>query len=395
MKKVLFILAAAISAFTSMADARTKDKAITVDDQLPAGNIIVHKVSADTVYVDTDLRDTGRFWFYWGMRVKGAEGKTLVFSFSEKSVGARGPVVSSDKGKTYRYSGGKYGNTFTYTFGSKEKEVWFYECHPYLPKDWTNFTKGLSKKMFKADILCKTRSGNEIPMATFGNLSGNAKYKIVMTGRHHASESIANFAMEGIIENFCADSELGRWLRDNVELSVVPFVDYDGVINGDQGKGRKPHDHNNDYAAFIYPETKAVSELFTEKQPVIILDMHCPWIAGKNSERVYCPMLDPQRIPDNEAEDLFSKIVEKNASGLPYKTSNNLPFGVSWNKSTNYTSKLSCRKWAVLNIKSLRICRCFEIPFANAQGVEVNPESTREFGRSLAISLAEFLQTVK
>ena len=84
MKKVLFILAAAISTFTTMADARTKDKAITVDDQLPAGNIIVHKVSADTVYVDTDLRDTGRFWFYWGMRVKGAEGKTLVFSFSEK-----------------------------------------------------------------------------------------------------------------------------------------------------------------------------------------------------------------------------------------------------------------------------------------------------------------------
>ena len=123
--------------------------------------------------------------------------------------------------------------------------------------------------------------------------------------------------------------------------------------------------------------------------------MHCPWIAGKNSERVYCPMLDPQRIPDNEAEDLFSKIVEKNAYGLPYKISNNLPFGVGWNKSTNYTSKLSCRKWAVLNIKSLRICRCFEIPFANAQGVEVNPESTREFGRSLAVSLAEFLQTVK
>ena len=395
MKKVIFIIATVICAFSTLSEGKTKEKTVKVDDILPAGNIVVHKVTADTVYVETDLRDTDRFWFYWGMRVRGAEGKTLVFSFKEKSVGARGPVVTSDKGKTYRYSGGKYGKNFTYTFGPKEKEVWFYECHPYLPKDWTKFIKGLDKKLFSTDILCKTRTGNDIPMATFGNLSGNAKYKIVMTGRHHASESIANFAIEGIIENFCSDTELGQWLRENVELSVVPFVDYDGVINGDQGKARRPHDHNRDYTEFIYPETKAVSELYAEKQPVIILDMHCPWIAGKGSELVYCPMLDPKRIPDNEAEDLFSQIVEKNASGLPYKASNNLPFGVRWNTSTNYSDGLSCRKWAVLNLTGLRVCRCFEIPFANAQGVEVNPESTREFGRSLAISLAEFLQTAK
>ena len=40
---------------------------------------------------------------------------------------------------------------------------------------------------------------------------------------------------------------------------VVPFVDYDGVIDGEQGKFRFPHDHNRDYMDNpIYPETRAV-----------------------------------------------------------------------------------------------------------------------------------------
>ena len=37
---------------------------------------------------------------------------------------------------------------------------------------------------------------------------------------------------------------------------------------------------------------------------------------------------------------------------------------------------------------SLHLCRCFEIPFANAQGIEVNPDSCREFGRGVATALA-------
>ena len=394
MKKLSLILFAVLSACLFSAEGRSKVKTVTVDDMLPAGNIIVEKVTADTVFVRPDLRDTGEFWFYWAMRVRGAEGKTLVFRFNRSCVGARGPVVSTDQGKTFRYSEGKHGREFTYTFGPKEKEVWFYECHPYLPADWNDFTKGLKKKYYTKDVLCKSRFGNDVPMAVFGNLGGNAKYNVVMTGRHHASESIANFAIEGIVERFCAEDELGKWLRDNVELTVVPFVDYDGVINGDQGKSRQPHDHNRDYTEFLYPETKAVSELYADRDPVVILDMHCPWIAGKEAELVHCPMLDPARVPDNEAEALFSEIVEKNASGLPYTVKNNLEFGVSWNTSSNYSAGLSCRKWAVLNVKNLRLCRCFEIPFANAQGVEVNPESTREFGRSLAVSLAEFLQSL-
>ena len=365
---------------------------VKVDDRLPAGNVIVDMVSADTVWVRPDLRDTGRDWFWWAFRVRGAQGSTLVFKFNGKWVGARGPVVSTDRGKTFRYGDGQASDAFTYTFGPREREVWFYECHPYLPRDWTKFLRTLDPARFRAGEFCRSRSGKKVPFATFGRLDGQAPLHVVITARHHCSESIASFVLEGIATVCAGDSEAGRWLRENVEVSAVPFVDYDGVIAGDQGKARLPHDHNRDYVEFLYPETRAVADLYAAKSPEIILDLHCPWISGRTAELVYCPLSDPEIVPDEAAETLFTEIVSRNARGLPYSAGNNLPFGVRWNTGKNLDGGLSCRVWAMRNLSGLRICRCFETPFANAQGVEVNPDSARLFGECIAESIVEFLK---
>lgn len=62
-----------------------------------------------------------------------------------------------------------------------------------------------------------------------------------MTARHHACESTGNYVLEGVLE------ELIKSLPNNLSVMCVPFVDYDGVVNGDQGKNRFQHDHNRDY----------------------------------------------------------------------------------------------------------------------------------------------------
>ena len=82
------------------------------------------------------------------------------------------------------------------------------------------------------------------------------------------------YVMEGLVATFFEDSELGGWLRENVELTVVPFVDLDGALEGDQGKHRMPHDHNRDYTEFLYPETAAVASLMAEMEPQIFIDFH-------------------------------------------------------------------------------------------------------------------------
>ena len=100
---------------------------IRVDNHLPAGNIVVEKISGDTVYVQPDMTGHKGEWFYWAMRVRGAQGRTLVFKFPRTCVGARGAVVSLDRGKTFFFSGERTNTSFTWTFGPKDNEVYFYE----------------------------------------------------------------------------------------------------------------------------------------------------------------------------------------------------------------------------------------------------------------------------
>ena len=97
------------------------------------------------------------------------------------------------------------------------------------------------------------------------------------------------YALEGLVATFLEDSELGDWLRENVELTVVPFVDMDGAVEGDQGKWRLPHDHNRDYTEFLYPETAALASLIAETEPQMFLDFHNPKLYKYNDNYIYTP----------------------------------------------------------------------------------------------------------
>ena len=135
------------AALVAMVLACGTASAFTVDAELPAGNAIVNAIDGDMVSLRQDLRDTKGEWFYWAFRVKGAAGRTVRFDFRKPDgtnldiVGVRGPVVSTDVGKTFSYplDGKATARGFTYTFASDENETLFYECHPYVRADWDAF----------------------------------------------------------------------------------------------------------------------------------------------------------------------------------------------------------------------------------------------------------------
>ena len=380
----------------------------TVDADLPAGNIIVNSIDGDRVSVRQDLRDTTEDWFYWAFRVKGAAGRTVRFDFrkpdgkSANVVGVRGPVVSKDGGKTFAYPLDKKAKCdgFTYVFGPDENETLFYECHPYVRANWDAFlarhATDVKAGRFVVETLCKSRKGVEVPRLRAGCVAAAPRYRIFVSARHHCSETMASWVAEGIVDSFLADDDLGRWLAENVELMLVPFVDYDGAQAGDQGKRRGPHDHNGDYLEFIYPETKAISEWIAAHaggRLDAFIDLHCPWIRGQYNEFVYTPRKNPKIVPDPAGEDRFSELVEKLQKGpLRYRAADDLPFGKAWNKGVNSSRLWSSVVWACNSVKGLRLCRSFEIPFANANGAVVTPEGCREFGRDLALALRVFLE---
>ena len=377
---------------------------VTVDANLPAGNIVVEKIEGDAVTVRQDLRDTKGGWFYWAFRVKGAQGRTLNFSFSDKygggPGGVRGPVVSTDGGKTFSYplDGKSRPNGFTYTFGPNDTEVLFYECHPYVRANWDAFVNRHADslgKSFAVETLCKSRTGADVPCARFGCIGRAPKFRFFMAARHHCSETMASWVLEGAGEAFLADDGLGRWLRANVELMMVPFTDYDGAQVGDQGKNRRPHDHNRDYIEFLYPETKAITEWVGRHaggKLDVFLDVHCPWIRGKYNEWLYTPWKNPMFLRDTLAEQRFSQLLEKMQRGtMRYRAADDLPYGVAWNKGSNYKQGWSAVIWACKKVEGLKVARTLEVPFANANGAVVTPETCRDLGRDVARTLKALL----
>ena len=230
---------------------------IIIDKELPAGNIVFERMVGDTIYVHQELRGSKKAWFYWAFRAKGCQGKKLTFVFTKSfALCERGPLVSLDKGKSYEYLAeeGATPNQFTFTFPEDAKEVWFYECHPYTPEMWESFLGAHRNKVeFETGVICKSRKGRDVSFLRMTTKNNAPKKSIFLTARHHCSEAPASYFMEGFVATFFEDSELGKWLRENVELTVVPFVDIDGAVEGDQGKWRLPHDHNRDYTQFLYP----------------------------------------------------------------------------------------------------------------------------------------------
>lgn len=82
-----------------------------------------------------------------------------------------------------------------------------------------------------------------------------------------------------------------RWLRENADFVVIPFMDKDGVEEGDQGKNRRPRDHNRDYDGESVPASVRANREWVPHwgngSLAFALDMHCPWIRGENNEHIY------------------------------------------------------------------------------------------------------------
>lgn len=377
-----------------------------VDCNIPSGNIILDGIDGDVVKVRQDMRDSAD-WFYWAFRVKGAAGKALKFVFTDPyadgPVSTCGPAVTKDGGKTWSYAAKDSATTngFSYAFADDEDEVWFYQTFQYFPWQWDAFIASHEAergKVFVTGELCRTRKGRSVPNALFGRIDGKAKYRIFLSSRHHCQEAPATYVLEGIASQSFAEGELGDWLRENVEFVVVPFVDYDGVVDGDQGKGRKPHDHNRDYNDFIYPETRAITEWvadIVDNDLTIFMDIHSPWVRNEWNERAY--MTYGANEEGNARKKRLGEILERVQRGaIGYKVADNFPWNFGWNKPSNVgTGQRTAGGWAASVAKNALLITGFEVPFAMANDKVVTPAACREFGEDIAKALREFIETTR
>jgi len=388
------MLSAAVLGQPAAGDGTT----LRIDSEFPGGNIIVGAIKGNVVNLRTDLRDTKGSWFYYYFRVDGAQDRTLTFNFTEGTpIGVRGPAVSTDEGTTWRWLGEqKDTKSFTYAFPAASGPVRFSFGIPYTQQHFDAFIQGIGgNAALKKDVLCKSRKGRDVERLHLGKLDGDPRFRVLVTSRAHACEMMMSYSVEGIIQSVLADDAQGKWFRDHVEMLVVPFVDKDGVEDGDQGKNRAPRDHNRDYDAnALYPETRALQDYvpkWSDGKLRVSLDLHCPHIRGVTNEKIY--LVGSEDPAMQVKQQRFSEILERvSKAPLPYRAANNIPFGQSWNTAESFKAGTTGARWAA-GVPGNDLAATFELPYANASGAEVNAASARAFGHDLASAIREYLES--
>lgn len=382
----------------------------TVDDEFAGGNIVVDSIDGNTVYLHQDLNDTKSNWFYWYFRVRGAAGETLQFRFTHPwgaarnergAIGVHGPAVSLDGGWTWRWIGADAieGKSFRYRFGDDQHDVRFSFGMPYTEEHFQAFIDPYRGHL-NVDLgaLAITRGGRSVERLHIGSIHGGAKYRIVITARHHASEMMTSYVLEGLIRHLLEDQREGAWFREHVEALIIPFMDKDGVEQGEQGKGRRGRDHNQDYEGeSIYASTGALRKyvpLWAQGRLVAGIDLHCPYISGGSHETIHQVGSSNAAIWNGQ-QTLAALLAQATRNSvLRYHAANDLPAGTSWNKADAKGATRKFREW-IESIGGVRLATTLEFPYANASGGVVTQDSARRFGADLAVALTRYLQGIE
>jgi len=368
-----------------------------IDGAFPGGNAVLERIDGDDVYLHQDLRDTEGDWFYWYFRVQGAAARTLRFHFTRSNViGVRGPAVSRDGGITWSWLGAASvdGASFEYCFAEHHGEVRFSFGMPYVGANLNRLRRlHLGHPHLQASTLCRSPKGRPVELLDVAG-TGAARHRLLVTARHHCCEMMASYVLEGLLSVVLEHGSAGSWFREHVACRVVPFVDRDGVEDGDQGKNRRPRDHNRDYdGESVHVTTRAIRDTVPDwcgGLPTVALDLHCPWIRGPHNEVIYLVGSSTDAVWQEQCR--FADILQSVNSGpLVYDPSDNLPFGQAWNTADNFGAGKSFTRWAG-ELPGVRLATSIEVPYANARGRQVNAQTARAFGRDVAHALCEYMQ---
>ncbi len=289
-------------------------------------NCRVLSVNEDGAHVEVELRDTIGDWFYWCFRVVGAAGLTLTFIFpSTCRVGYFGAAVSHDfENWHWQYdTKGHEGAQFTYTFAEGENAVYFAHDMLYRPSRFTRFAESCGLQI---RTLCTSERGRPVPYID----TEKGDEVILLTARHHACEATGSYVLEGVL-----GSMLAAGVQNHYRIICVPFVDYDGVVDGDQGKNRGGHDHNRDYIegeAARYASVREIRRFADTLRLRFAFDFHSPWHLSGRNDTVFIP-IKHYDILDNitRFSRLWEEACRQTPAALPHDAGDDMLPDVEWN----------------------------------------------------------------
>ncbi len=362
---------------------------ITADH--PGGNIRVREVRPSEVYLEQELRDTTEWWFYWNFLAQFEDTEQVTFHFCNGEViGPWGPAMSLD-GISWSWLGKENlldRQTFRYKPSAPNESVYFAFCIPYLLEDFLRFYNcHRDNPNISIQELTRSEAGRSVPLLVIGNQK--ASKDIVFTARHHACEATGSYVLEGVLSYLLDQSS---WVLDEYRISVIPFIDIDGVEQGDQGKARAPHDHNRDYIDVpLYKSIQALTKYAKGLNLVVGIDFHSPYKWGDRNDY---PFFVKQHSPVKEEIERLGFFLRQMTSAntkpgrIVYDPRYDIEKGQEWNVDNPTTSG------AFFLRQGARLATTLEFPYFGTEGQVVTQTAMRDFGRDFGRALEAYLEEI-
>lgn len=378
----------------------------TVDTDFPGGNMIEDSRTDDSFAFHADRRDsdinecTDR---HWAIRVRNAQGRTIRFTINGDSkfgyLQNRGPAVSRDCGRTWTWLlpedlPPNPPNTFVYTFRPDEKDLRFAVVPMYTGMSIDLLLSDLAGKPIRKEILCRSEKGRDVELLRFGNPKNPKKVGIVLTSRTHANETWGVWTLDGIVREVLSGSPEGNYLLENADFFVVPLMDKDGVEEGDQGKTRKPHDHNRDFDKDRYATVRALKKQvidWGQGKKLIGFDFHGNSVGlratlVKGAEWAVHPhffIADP--LTGDELKRFSELFMKRQKMGFAEHSN-------TWDQIREFPAGLTF-EWMTREKKvHFILAATSESPSHDPKGVPQTIDTAHELGGNFAKSLADYIK---
>ncbi|QDT14508.1 M14 family zinc carboxypeptidase [Alienimonas californiensis] len=360
---------------------------VTISTDFPGGNVEVKANAPGRVELAPDLRGD-QPWFYWYFSATVETPGRVAFVFPDEvigfangAIGKQGPAIQETPDGPWRWMGTAdvLGPAFVYDFAEAGGTVRFAVTIPYTEANLAGFLKEHAGPHLHAGVLTQSRGGREVELLRIGEPGpgpdGEPKAAVLFTCRHHAAETMASFVLEGLMREALSDSDAGQAFREQFVLYVVPFVDKDGVEAGDQGKNRRPFDHNRDYReTSLYPEVQAIRALQPQHGFQYVVDLHCPTLVMGDHQVAY--FVGYQTLPRNNQANVAAW-----AKAIAAAKAEDAPVGpLNWLRAKE-EDKPTCSRWFGAQ-PGMVMSATFEYPFAPPKAA-ADPPAVRDYGAAM------------
>jgi hypothetical protein len=304
---------------------------------------------------------TERLWF--NLECIGAGGRKVRFVWlnahlclgtgSAEAMANVRPVVRLGDGDWQRVNGVEVherplgGHFLAFTTPAPCPRVQAAFCYPYGPDDLKT-TLRATKGFWEVATIGLTGKGRELlRLHAPADRRRPGRPGVYIVARQHAGEVPGTWVLDGILRAVAREHSPGRLRR--IEWWAVPFVDLDGVVEGNYGKDCFPIDFNRSWAEMpMRPEVGAIQQdmrYFADRRSRrLILDLHGP---GGGETRVY--MMHPRKNAPKAQREAAQSLKERICEQIPEQPPERLGvvprYGVRW----DWRHSLSSWAWAGLN----------------------------------------------